>query len=334
MTHSFKLSRRIARLRVATLAVLSLALVACDSSDSLNPDDSLAEGVDLGAPADPISSIEDDAPVAEEDLTIMEVGEPTMASASFAGGIPFGNFHQPTGSLGSTYNGALRNIWPAYLVKELSAIKGRGGKVVLSLAGGSHTFKDAAGNFSLSKWKQRIDRFRGVNFNAYINDGTVIAHYLVDEPNDPTDWNGKKISPSTLEEMARYSKQLWPNMPTVVRADASYFAYNHRYLDAAWAQYVYRKGTASDYISKNVSAAKARGLALITGMNILKGGPKGAKMSASQVKSWGSTILNNSYPCAFISWQYNNDYLSTSAMRDAMNYLRRKAQNRSLKTCR
>jgi hypothetical protein len=57
-------------------------------------------------------------------------------------------------------------------------------------------------------------------------------------------------------------------------------------------------------------------------------------MTASQIKSWGSKVLASTYPCAFLSWTYDGAYLSTSTVRDALRYLRTKAQNRSNKTCR
>ena len=85
------------------------------------------------------------------------------------------------------------------------------------MAGPQWLYQDAAGHFSLTKWKARIDRYDNVNFDAYVKDGTLIGHYLIDEPNDPANWNGQTISGTTLDEMARYSKQKWPNLPTIVR---------------------------------------------------------------------------------------------------------------------
>ena len=335
MPHSFKLSRRIARFRTPLLAFLVLAFAGCDSSDSLNPDSTTPESVDLGPTADPISSIEEDTPVEEDGaLQLVPVGGPELASASFAGGISIGLYHQPTGTMGSVYNGGLRNISPSYLQRELAGIRERGGKIVLSMAGNEKYFKDSNGNFSLTKWKERIGRYRGVNFSSYVNDGTIIGHYLIDEPNDPANWNGRPVSAAVVEQMAQYSKQLWSNLPTIVRVDPGYLRNDHRYLDAAWAQYVYRKGSASDFIRRNVADAQDRDLALVTGLNVLKGGPNGAKMTASQVRDWGSTLLGSSYPCAFVSWQYSSDYLSSGSMRDAMNALRNKAESRSLKSCR
>ncbi|MCI0410356.1 MAG: hypothetical protein L0191_17640, partial [Acidobacteria bacterium] len=220
------------------------------------------------------------------------------------------------------------------LLQELAAIKARGGKVVLAISG-SPRYYMSDGHFSLSKWKERVSRFKGVNFSSYIKDGTVIGHYMIDEPNDPANWGGQPVSPSTLEEMARYSKQLWPDMATVVRVDPSYLASNHRYLDAAWAQYLSRRGDVNTYIRSVTSEAQRKGLALVVGLNVLKGGkPNGTQMTASEVESWGSALLSSSYPCAFISWKYTSDYMSSSSIKSAMDALRRKAENRSDKSCR
>ncbi|HJR18063.1 MAG TPA: hypothetical protein VJ808_14530, partial [Gemmatimonadales bacterium] len=248
--------------------------------------------------------------------------------------IPIGTFAQPTSVFGDRYNGAMRNIWPDDLLSELAAIKSRGGKVVLMFAGAEGHYKDANGHFDLGKWKARIDRYKGVNFSSYINDGTVIAHFLIDEPNDPVNWNGRPVSPAVLETMAEYSKQRWPGMPTVVRADPNYLGFSHRYLDAAWAQYVERKGSPGDYLRRNVADAQERGLGLVLGMNILKGGLDQAPTTATQVREWGSALLSGTYACAFISWKYDAGYLDKSGMREAMDLLAEKAQTRPATSCR
>ena len=321
---SFKLSRRIARFRLPCASALLVALLACDSADSLNPESSTTpDPVDQGA------TLNDDGAV-----EIVSVDQPDLASA-FAGGIPIGTFALPNSMFGSTYNGALRNIWPEKLQSDLSAIRSRGGKIVLMMAGMQKYYLNADGTFSLSKWKSRIDRYRNSNISSYINDGTIIAHYLIDEPYDPANYNGKPVSGATLEEMAKYSKSIWPTLKTVVRAEPYYIQWSgtYRYLDAAWAQYLWRKGNVNDYINRNVSVAKQMGLGLVVGLNLTKGGnPNGTAMSASEAESWGSALLSTDYPCAFVSWTYSSD-LNTGAMKDAMSALRRKAQNRASRSC-
>ena len=67
------------------------------------------------------------------------------------------------------------------------------------------------------------------------------------------------MSASTLEQMAKYSKGLWPSMPTLVRAQPDYLLRDHRYLDAAWANYLHRRGNVKEYIRDKVNAAQDRG---------------------------------------------------------------------------
>jgi hypothetical protein len=323
MSHSFKLSRRIARFRALGAVALLLGLAACD--DSLNPDRSTT--------ADPI----DQVPVAGDDGSVaMVTPEAPQLATSFAGGVPIGLFAMPTSEFGSRYNGAMRNIGVSQLVSQLSAIRSRGGKVILMMAGSQPNYKNADGTFSLSKWKARVDRYRKVNIGSFINDGTILAHYLIDEPFDPRNWAGHPVGGSTLEEMARYSKGIWPSLKTVVRAEPTEIRWNgtYRALDAAWAQYLARKGDVNDYIRTNVSAAKQMGLGLVVGLNVLKGGmPNGTWMTPQEVERYGTALLNSGYACAFISWQYGPSNLETAAMRDAMSTLRRKAQSVSSRSC-
>ena len=315
MIEQFTLSLKALRLRAPVFAAIILAFSGC-SPDTLDPE--------ATTPTD----------VAVQPAAV--VPSASLVSA-YRGGIAIGTGSQPNTLFGARYNGALRIIGPDHLLSDLSAIRARGGRVVLNLAGGQRRFRDRYGHFSLTLWKNSVDRYRRINFSSYIKDGTIIAHYLIDEPNDPTNWNGRAVSQATVEAMAKYSKQIWPGMYTVVRSYPDYmvkYSGTYYYLDAAWAQYVYRKGPVDDFLRQNVALAQKKGLALVVGLNLLRGGPNRSKMTASQVRSWGATLLSSSYPCAFVSYMYNSNYLSTSSIKDAMDYLRNKAQNRSTKTCR
>ncbi len=271
------------------------------------------------------------------EILAVPAAEASLASSGWSGGIPFGTFRQPTSEFGARFNGAMRNIYPQFLRSELAQIKARGGKVALMMVGPERYYKDASGRFSLSKWKDRMDRFKGVDIDSYINDGTVIGHYLIDEPQDPANWNGQPVPPAVLEDMAQYSKQRWPNMPTIVRTWPDYlskYSGNYRYLDAAWAQYAAKRfPDTREFIQTNVAKAKAKGLALIVGLNLIDGSPTKGQMSASQVKQYGETLMSDSYPCAFISWQYRESYM-TSSVKDAMSTLRNRAESRPSKNCR
>jgi hypothetical protein len=317
MTQPRELSRWVTRLRAPLVAALFLTLGSCGRFEPLTQPADVDDGSAPGSDS------------------------PSMAIA-YAGGIPFGLFALPTNQFGSLYNGAVRNarilVETSDLRAELAAIRSRGGKIFIQLTGTHHYYVDADGHFSFTKWKQRLDMFKSINLSDFIKDGTIIAHFMIDEPDDPSNWGGRVVPPATLEAMAKYSKQLWPTMPTLVRDESTWLAQwsgTYQYLDAAWAQWVVRKGDPLTYIKQNVAAAQKKGLALVAGLNIAKGN-YGSRLSASVIKSAGSALLSSTYPCAFISWEYKGEelYLATTAVKDAITTLRAKALNRAFKTCR
>jgi hypothetical protein len=314
----YKLSPWRARLGASALSACLLILAACDATEVFEPQtDAPLEAPDAADPGDELVAFDD-----------------TLLAAASRRGIPIGTFAQPMSAFGRTYNGGHQNFSPGSIVRELKAIRARGGRVVVAFSGSPKYYREN-GRFSFEKWKSRVKRFKGINLSQFIQDGTIIGHYMIDEPNDPANWRGRPVSPATLEQMAKYSKQLWPRMPTIVRVEPGYLGRNHHYLDAAWAQYLHRKGPVESFLRRNVSAAQDRRLGLVVGLNVLKGGsPNGTRMTAREVKKWGGALLNSSYPCAFISWTYNRSYLSSRGVGDAMRALRHKAESRSARSCR
>ena len=99
MTFTFKLARRIARLRAPLAAAAVLTLAGCDSDNSFSP----------------------------EQPAVLDPGSPTT-SAAFAGGIPIGFFAHPTTMFNDRYNGGHQVISENALLKELTEIKSRGGQ--------------------------------------------------------------------------------------------------------------------------------------------------------------------------------------------------------------
>jgi hypothetical protein len=98
---------------------------------------------------------------------------------------------------------------------------------------------------------------------------------MMDEPSDRRNWNGNLVSRADIDEMARYSKEIWPELPTIIRGWEWYLkGYDSKYLDAAWAGYVERFGSIDEFVSSNVRDAKASGLNLVVGLNVLAGGGK------------------------------------------------------------
>jgi hypothetical protein len=266
----------------------------------------------------------------------LDPSAPLASSTSFAG-IPFGAFAQPLSVYGSTYTGGQLNPEkPEFLLSQLETIRAAGGRVVLALAGGPSAYKNADGTFNYELWQGRVDRYSDVHFESYIEDGTVIGIFLVDEPNCSACWGGHTIPQEMVEAMAEHSKTIWPDMRTIVRAVPTWLAaYSGQYadLDAGWAQYVVRLGDINTYLANNVAAARSKGLGLIVGLNVLNGGLNQVNLTASQLKSFGSTLLGSSYACAFISWKYDAAYFSRSDIKSALELLSKKAKRHAATSC-
>jgi hypothetical protein len=376
MNYTLHLNRRPARFRASLIALAAISFAACDSADqitSTTPADEqpvVPAAVDpsaadptaltledtLGAtdPTDPtggqpIWNTEDD-PV-EEDNGPFDFSAPSVLATApgmsnllnYRGGIPMGITQLPK-TLYGRYTGALSNPGPDQLLNYLEAARRSGTRVMVVMVGNERYFKDGAGHFSFDKWRNLVSRYKRLNLNPYITDGTIMGHRLIDEPHDPANWNGTTVSRQTLDAMAKYSKSIWPGMATLVRSPPTYLkGYRYSYLDGAWAQYTLRFGSVSNYLNTNVNYAKSAGLSLVVGMNQLaatkNGGLRGyysgwGSMTATQLKTLGSAMLSSSYPCAFLNWKYDAGYMARSDIKAALSALATKARSKPFKSCR
>jgi hypothetical protein len=256
-------------------------------------------------------------------------------------------------NLNSIHTGALRGggITETNVLQFLAAMKAKGGRLVLKMCNGEDKYvKNADGTFSFTKWKSLVDRFRKVNLGPYISDGTLMGHFLIDEPQRTAKWGGKIIPQSTVEAMAQYSKQIWPTLPTLVRVVPSWLAsapVSYTALDAGWLQYGYGKGDPAKLVASETSVAKQKGLGLVIGLNILDGGngSSGVRgwssgkwaMTASEIRNYGSALLSQSYACGFFNWTYQYfgpTYYARSDIKSAMADLSNKAKVHARTSCR
>jgi hypothetical protein len=309
MTHTRNRAGRIPRSRAPLLALLLFSYAGCNSPDRLastSPNDG-------------------------SDATV------TFAANSFSG-IPFGAFALPLNLYGSTFTGGHVNPSPPEsLLSRLAAVRSAGARVDLTFVGSPVAYINDDGTFNFSKWKARVDRYRAIDFSSYISDGTIIGHYLIDEPQCSTCWGGQAIPQDTVEAMAQYSKQYWPSLTTIARTAPTWLAgYSGQYvyLDAGWAQYTLRQGDINTYLADNVAAAQSEGLGLIVGLNLLQGGADLTSLTATQLKTFGLVLLGSSYPCAFISWQYDAAYFARADIKSTMEFLSKKAKHHAASSCR
>jgi hypothetical protein len=223
--------------------------------------------------------------------------------------------------------------------------------LIVSLAGkGKSRYKGADGHFDIQMWKDRVwPRFESVDLDAFIDDGTIAGHYLVDEPHARGRWGGREVPYEALEEIARFSKQHWPGMATFVRAHPTWLAkapFDWVHLDAGWAQYSSRKGDVAAYAGSESAAATAAGLGFVAGLNVVDGGDGSSRirsyydsrkwmMSAGELRTDAAALLTPN-ACALIFWQWsaeNPGYLDRPEIRDAMSDVFRMAREHASGPC-
>lgn len=348
-------------LYLATLTMLVVA-AGCDNSDRLSPS---PESPTAAAPTDSSGSLPTDSTAAPADSTLnpadslglppidtSATGSATLAAGTQPG-IVFGSYGMEVGDLNSVHTGMVRGggMTPENILSFLSGVRSKGGRMILKMHMGADKYvKNADGTFSLSKWKSLVDRFRTVNLGPYISDGTLMGHFLIDEPGRPAKWGGKIIPQATVEAMAAYSKQFWPTLPTMARVVPSWLAQapvTYRALDAGWLQYGSGKGDPAGLVASEATIGKSKGLGLVVGLNILDGGngSSGVRgwssgkwaMSATEIRNYGTALLNHSYSCGFFNWIYQYQgpaYYARSDVKSAMAALSTKARAHVRTNCR
>jgi hypothetical protein len=236
----------------------------------------------------------------------------------------------------SRWTGALYQASPADLVNQLDRAATAKMRVVVMLSSRAQS-RNSDGTFSLTKWKAQVDRFRSLPLGQYVSSKTLYLHDLVDLPNCSACWGGKTIPWETVEEMARYSKSIWPALPTTARVAPSKLAeatFHWTYLDAGWAEYTTNLGDLKTYLAGEANQARLEGLGLVAGLNVLDGaGYATAPMTASQLKAFGTILAGSASVCAVVGRSYDATYLSQSGIRDALDAVTAVAKSRSPASC-
>jgi hypothetical protein len=278
----------------------------------------------------------------------------TTSGLAWAQGVPFGAFNLPVERFGGLFTGAMLDVSPKRVVEKLEAAREADLRLVVSLPGGSKkNYRKPDKTFDLEPWKGRMDRFLGIDLAPFVAEGTLLANYLIDEPKCRSCWGGERIPNQVLDEMAAYSRRLFPELPTTVRVEPSVLeqpGWTWQHLDGAWAQFSARKAPVEDYLAKQVESARRQGLALIVGLNVIAGGDGSSgirskepwsdhwAMSADEILMYGSALLRNSDVCAFIMWRYFEPdeyaYYERPDVHRALTEISRRAAARSPTSCR
>ena len=237
------------------------------------------------------------------------------------GGLPFGPFYPSESSYSNPFSGGFVDLSKMSVDSAksfLDTAKSKNMKLIVTIAGSRNDFQNSDGSFSISKHNDQLKRFASLDLNSYVRDGVVIGELLLDEPQDPSNWNDQTVPFEDIEAAAANSKALWSGLPAGVGSNPDWLAGNSagwRNLDFVLAPFTakrlcsYRPGSncspsISDWNSSLVTSAKNAGLKLGLSINVLDGGDlSGGTVSAAQLTEWGTAIVNESYACAFTMWK-------------------------------
>jgi len=215
----------------------------------------------------------------------------------------------------------------------LPLVREQGFQVTLRLTGW-HEDYSTDGNFDLQKWKLQLqgwetacDANNADCIQPFIDDGTLIGHMLLD---DIFTFPGNAPTAAELDEMARYSEELFPGLMTFVRNKASTMPEpeggTYQHLDACVNQYTnyqgYPDGPIEAYALEQAASAEALGLEVINGLNIADGGNGSSgiegwsagkyAMSAEEITTYGTPLLDReTFPHLrmFLMWEYDGEEL-------------------------
>ena len=160
------------------------------------------------------------------------------------------------------------------------------------------------GFFDIDKWKAFIDATYALGIEEYIEDGTIVAHYLIDEPTWPGSW-GDTITSDVLDSLGAYSKNYWPTLPCVIRDTPDSLidhaagrntpwepdGYDWQYVDGCWLQYKDVFGPVATWRANMVADADTLGMSVVPGINWRDGGSgaSGIKQDGTPASYWCCT---------------------------------------------
>jgi len=205
--------------------------------------------------------------------------------------------------------------------EELSTLKASGYRGSLYIAGSRSRYKNPDGTFNPDMWKAEVDKYDVAIIQRYIDDGTLVAHYALDEPHYGGAWDGNDIPPALVDEIACYSKTKWPNLPVLIRTHPGWAvreegaAHNFQCVDIWVAQYSSRKGPVDEYVAQNIADANALGAQLYGALNPIGGGDGSSgvvspyndekwMMSADELRDYGAAWMNSGGIVGFSIWNW------------------------------
>lgn len=264
-----------------------------------------------------------------------------------ARGVPFGPYRLWASSTSlnpnaSAFTASLNSSDPSTIVAQINAARTKGHRLVLSMTACCRAEYLTNGNFTLSKWKLRQDRYNTPVIKTAVatgvSDGTVIGDKLLDEPENGA-W-GTGLDKAVVDQMAAYTKAIFPTLPVGVShgAGGSFkWRTDQTYKVLDWVSYQYNSAihdpTAPSFKAGDVIGWRTRVLAQAAldkvavsfSYNLLDGGFRIAgcpvpqtggpgtysvncRMIASQIREYGLAL--GPMGCMTLMWRYDNEFFA------------------------
>lgn len=222
--------------------------------------------------------------------------------------MPYGPAFLPLAEF-TDYTGSWQQIDPENTINTLETARATHTTLIVELAGPSEFYQNADDTFNLTLYKERLDRFKGLDFTPYVIDGTVVGHFLIDEPHYAGRWGGAPIPMEDIQAAAVYAKSLFPTMPTTVSSEPSFLEDGAPWtgLDFSSAQYTDEDGDPATWVATQAALAQELGIGLAVGINLVAGNNFGP-VTAEQIEQWGLVIVQEPMACYFNLFRYNDEF--------------------------
>lgn len=210
--------------------------------------------------------------------------------------------------------------WPIAVTRVsaagLEASRAAGMRVLVALTGGRRNFSDSRGCFSLERWKRALDRHDPRAIARFVEDGTIVGLYAMDEPHD---W---ECGP-TFEEIdsaCGYALSKWPNLPCGVNAPPGWLAHGRErlhHLGFLFTQYSLRRGDVQTWVDRQIADAGWFRGDLWLSIQVLK-----PEMSAKQFELAG-VVLCKVAPRGVFLWKWSEAWFGQPAVRRSLEVVRK-----------
>jgi hypothetical protein len=243
------------------------------------------------------------------------VGSGTPSSFPYG---PFDLFPSMSGPVVPGFGGTVSWASPSNIIGLLGSMRTNRVSGFLKMTGISHSTYITNSQFDISKWKTATAAYDTPAIRtaiaAAVADGTLLGYSMIDEPNH-SDWGGV-ITKATLDEMAAFSKSLFPTLTTAAVVPYGWRATErYKVMDAIIAQTWKPTMTPAQFRDAAVAAAKLNGVAPALSINIMAGKqvdgceprPNGTTclMTPDEIRNWAITLGSDPYVCAMFMWRYD-----------------------------